>query len=126
MIVNQLDHIVLTVKDIRNSCDFYTKVLGMKEITFGNGRKALSFGSQKINLHEYGKEFEPKALKPTPGTADLCFITDTPISEVEDHLKSLNIEIVEGPVNRTGAKGVILSVYIRDPDSNLIEISNYI
>lgn len=126
MRVNQLDHLVLTVKSIATTCHFYTSVLGMEEITFAEGRKALTFGDQKINLHEYGKEFKPKALKPTPGSADLCFITDTPISNVEKYLSYLNIRIFEGPVTRTGANGKILSVYIQDSDANLIEISNYL
>jgi len=97
----------------------------MEVVVFGGGRKALSFGAQKINLHQKGKEHEPKALKPTPGSGDLCFITSVPISEVIEHLKSYGIEIIEGPVSRTGATGPIISVYFRDPDLNLIEVSNY-
>jgi len=97
----------------------------MEVVVFGGGRKALSFGAQKINLHKKGKDYEPKALKPTPGSADLCFITSVPISEVIGHLNSCGIEIIEGPARRTGATGPIISVYFRDPDLNLIEVSNY-
>jgi catechol 2,3-dioxygenase-like lactoylglutathione lyase family enzyme len=97
----------------------------MEIVVFGSGRKALSFGTQKINLHEKGKEYEPKALKPTPGAGDLCFITSVPISEVIENLRSKGIEIIEGPVRRIGAMGPIISVYLRDPDLNLIEVSNY-
>lgn len=124
MNIDRLDHLVLTVRDIEATCDFYTKVLGMKEITFG-GRKALAFGNQRINLHEYGNEFEPKALRPTPGSADFCFITTTPLSEVIEHVHSCGVEILEGPMGRTGAMGLITSIYFRDPDGNLIEVSNY-
>lgn len=125
MKVNHLDHLVLTVSNIERTIQFYTRFLGMEEITFGNNRKALAFGDQKINLHEYGNEFEPKALKPCPGSADLCFITATPIHEYQAFLMSNGISIEEGPVKRTGAKGIIHSIYIRDPDGNLVEISNY-
>ncbi|MND28477.1 Virulence protein [compost metagenome] len=124
MKISHLDHLVLTVADIENTCNFYQTVLGFEVITFKGDRKALKFGHQKINLHQLGKEFEPKALHPTSGSADLCFISDTPISEVVGHLNQLNIQIEEGPVERTGAMHPILSVYIRDPDQNLIEISN--
>jgi len=124
MKIDNLDHLVLTVKDIEATASFYSKVLGMDVITFGGGRKALSFGAQKINLHQHKKEFEPKAQKPTPGSADLCFITSVPIPEVVSHLSSLDITVIEGPVQRTGATCLILSVYFRDPDMNLIEVSN--
>jgi len=124
--IEAIDHIVLTVKDIRATCTFYGQVLGMRIITFGSGRKALSFGSQKINLHQHGQEFEPKAKDPTPGSADLCFVTDVSIPEVIEHLYKCGVVILEGPVSRTGAKGIIESVYFRDPDGNLIELSNYI
>lgn len=125
MLIDRLDHLVLTVTDIIETCDFYSRVLGMKVVTFGADRKALTYGSQKINLHQQGKEFEPKATDPTPGSADLCFITDTPMNEVIMHLQQCNITILEGPVRRTGATGPIMSVYFRDPDGNLLEISNY-
>lgn len=124
MKISHLDHLVLTVTDIENTCNFYQTVLGFEVITFKGDRKALKFGHQKINLHQLGNEFEPKALHPTSGSADLCFISETPISEVVAHLNQLNIQIEEGPVERTGAMHPILSVYIRDPDQNLIEISN--
>lgn len=96
----------------------------MDVITFSGDRKALSFGTQKINLHQHGKEFEPKAEQPTPGSADLCFITSTPLSDVVKHLSSCNVVVIEGPVQRTGATCPILSVYFRDPDMNLVEVSN--
>ncbi|MCX5910118.1 MAG: VOC family protein [Deltaproteobacteria bacterium] len=124
MKIDRLDHLVLTVRDISATCAFYGQVLGMKVVTFGNGRKALAFGSQKINLHEAGKGFEPKAHRPTPGSADLCFLTSFPPSEVIGHLQQCGVKIVEGPVQRTGAMGPIESVYFRDPDLNLIEVAN--
>jgi catechol 2,3-dioxygenase-like lactoylglutathione lyase family enzyme len=123
MHVVSLDHLVLTVRRIEATCAFYWDVLGMEVVTFGEGRKALAFGSQKINLHELGKEFEPKAAQPTPGSADVCFITDAPLSEFIVHLDSLKVPIVEGPVLRSGAVEPIRSVYFRDPDGNLIEVS---
>ena len=97
----------------------------MTEITFGKRRKAILCGEQKINLHEARKEFEPKALHPLPGSMDICFITDTPLREVMEALHAHKIEIIEGPVEKTGARGKILSLYVRDPDQNLVEISNY-
>jgi len=123
--IDRLDHLVLTVKNIEETCNFYSRVLGMKVITFGNGRKALHFGQQKINLHQAGSEFEPKAKAPTPGSADLCLIANVQMSEVIQHLQACGIPIEEGPVARTGAIGNITSVYVRDPDENLIEISTY-
>jgi catechol 2,3-dioxygenase-like lactoylglutathione lyase family enzyme len=126
MHLTQLDHLVLTVVDIDATIDFYTRVLGMTAVTFGQGRRALQFGSQKINLHQRGHEFEPKAQQPTPGSADLCFITDVPLADVIAHLGDSGVPIVEGPVERTGANGPIRSVYVRDPDGNLIEIANYL
>jgi catechol 2,3-dioxygenase-like lactoylglutathione lyase family enzyme len=123
--IDALDHLVLTVADIDASCAFYERVMGMHTVTFGAGRKALAFGTQKINLHRHGHEFEPKAERPTPGSADLCFVAATPLAEVMAHLQACGVEILEGPVPRTGARGPIVSVYFRDPDRNLIEISNY-
>ncbi|MCH6264560.1 VOC family protein [Neobacillus citreus] len=126
MNIKGLDHLVLTVKEIEVTCKFYSSVMGMEVQTFGEGRKALKFGNQKINLHQSGREFEPKAIRPTPGSADLCFITDTPIEEIIESLEKHRITIIEGPIERTGALGRINSVYFRDPDLNLIEVSNYI
>ena len=123
-IVDRLDHLVLTVTDLDKTIEFYS-ALGMEVVRFGVGRMALTFGVQKINLHEAGREFEPKALKPMPGSADLCFVTTVPLERVIGHLQAKGIEIIEGPVARTGAMGPILSLYVRDPDGNLIEISNY-
>jgi catechol 2,3-dioxygenase-like lactoylglutathione lyase family enzyme len=123
--IQAIDHIVLTVQNIDRTCAFYTKMLGMQVATFGSGRKALLFGTQKINLHQYGHEIEPKAKLPTPGSADLCFITDTAMAEVVERFSLSGIEILEGPVPRTGATGPIMSVYTRDPDGNLIEVSSY-
>ncbi|WKY60733.1 VOC family protein [Vibrio sp. SNU_ST1] len=125
MEISHLDHLVLTVKDIEVTVDFYQRVLGMKLIQFGEGRLALSFGNQKINLHQLGNEFEPKAKRVQAGSADLCFITNTPMTEVSEHIQAQGVVIEDGPVPRTGAMGKIVSVYIRDPDGNLIEVSNY-
>jgi catechol 2,3-dioxygenase-like lactoylglutathione lyase family enzyme len=97
----------------------------MQTVVFGHARKALMFGAQKINLHPHGHEFEPKAERPTPGSADLCFITCTPLAQVIDELQASGVRVLEGPVPRTGARGPITSVYFRDPDRNLIEVSNY-
>lgn len=125
MRVERLDHLVLTVKNVEASCAFYTKVLGMKEVTFQSGRKAVAFGNQKINFHEYGKEFDPKALRPAPGSADLCFITRDPIAQIISHLDTCGVTVIEGPVKRAGAMGPMTSIYIQDPDQNLIEIAVY-
>jgi catechol 2,3-dioxygenase-like lactoylglutathione lyase family enzyme len=122
--IDRLDHLVLTVRDVAATCDFYQRVLGMEVVTFGNGRKALQFGRQKINLHQHGREFEPKAASSVPGSADLCFITEMPLPEVIRHLRECGVSIEEGPVARTGAMGKIESVYFRDPDLNLLEVSN--
>ncbi len=124
MQIDSLDHLVLTVADLDATCAFYQRVLGMQVVTFGAGRKALAFGAQKINLHQAGREFEPKAQRPTPGSADLCFLTSVPLAQVQTHLAASGVAITEGPVQRTGAQGPILSVYFRDPDQNLIEVSN--
>jgi catechol 2,3-dioxygenase-like lactoylglutathione lyase family enzyme len=124
MRLDQLDHLVLTVRDLGSTIAFYTAVLGMEEVTFGENRKALAFGTQKINLHEAGNEFEPKALHPKPGSADLCFLTSDPLSRVVTHLRNSGVEILDGPILRTGAQGPIESIYLRDPDGNLLEIAN--
>ncbi len=125
MKIERIDHLVLTVRDIAATCDYYSRVLGMQVVTFGGERKALQFGRQKINLHERGKEFEPKALRPTPGSGDLCFVTEVPLPQVVNHIRSCGVQVIEGPVRRSGAVGPIESIYIRDPDGNLIEVSNY-
>lgn len=124
MKIDSLDHLVLTVKDIEATSAFYAKVMGMQVVSFAGGRKALAFGDQKINLHQQGKEFEPKAHRSTPGSADLCFLSSTPLQEVMAHLSACGVNVTEGPVQRTGATGPILSIYFRDPDLNLIEVSN--
>lgn len=124
-IVAGIDHLVLTVADLRKTISFYTRVLGMDVIRFGEGRVALTFGSQKINLHEAGREFEPKARRPLPGSADLCFVANRPLGEIVRHLAAQNVELEEGPVDRNGALGPIRSVYLRDPDGNLVEIASY-
>ncbi len=126
MQIDRIDHIVLTVRDIAVTCAFYERVLGMQTVTFAGGRKGLSFGVQKLNLHQAGKEFEPKALHPVPGAIDLCFITTVPLAEVIQHLGTCDVAIIQGPVHKTGAQGEMLSVYFRDPDGNLIEVSNYL
>ena len=124
--IESIDHLVLTVGDIDCTCGFYVNVLGMELVSFQKTRKALKFGQQKINLHELGKEYEPKARFPTPGSADLCFVSSVPIEEWQRELAKKGVEIEEGPVERTGARGPIRSIYLRDPDGNLIEISNYL
>ncbi len=123
--IERIDHLVLTVCDIAITCEFYTKVLGMQAITFGDNRKALQFGQQKLNLHQAGQEFEPKAACPTPGAVDLCLITQMPLSQVIEHLQACGVTLETGIVSRTGALGKIDSIYFRDPDGNLLEISTY-
>ena len=125
MQVDRLDHLVLTVKSIELTVNFYQAVLGMEKVVFGDGRVALSFGCQKINLHQLGNEFEPKAGNVKPGSADLCFIISQPIEQAIEHLAAFDVPLIEGPVSRTGATGRIVSSYFRDPDENLIEVSNY-
>lgn len=126
MRIDRIDHVVLTVDDVSRTIAFYVDVLGMTEATFGLDRTALMFGSSKINLHQRGREFEPKAARPTPGSADLCLIVEDPLEVVVAELAAIGIALEEGPVQRTGARGPITSVYIRDPDGNLIELSNYV
>jgi catechol 2,3-dioxygenase-like lactoylglutathione lyase family enzyme len=122
--VRSLDHLVLTVADLRATVDFYVGLLGMEERTF-SGRTALHFGDEKINLHEAGNEFEPKARRPTPGSGDLCFLVGGPIEDVAQALTDAGVTIEEGPVDRTGARGPVRSVYLRDPDQNLVELAVY-
>ena len=123
--IDRIDHLVLTVASIDATCDFYARVLGMEVTRFGEGRTALHFGTQKINLHEVGKEFEPRAARATAGSGDLCLISTTPLDDVIRHLNDCEVTIIEGPAPRTGAMGPIRSVYFRDPDGNLIEVSEY-
>jgi len=125
MNIQRLDHLVLTVADIERTCAFYVRVLGMEVVRFGAGRTALRFGQQKINLHSADNIPGLVADKPTPGSGDLCFVTELPLAEVIAHLERCGVAIVAGPGPRAGAIGMIQSVYIRDPDQNLIEISNY-
>ena len=124
MQINHLDHLVLTVQDIHTTCEFYERVLGMQVVTFEEGRKALQFGNQKINLHQRGKEIDPKAQHPTPGSADLCFLTSMPLEHVLAHLQSCGVSLLLGPVEQTGATTSLVSLYFRDPDGNLLEVSN--
>jgi catechol 2,3-dioxygenase-like lactoylglutathione lyase family enzyme len=124
MKVDALDHFVLTCADMEASVRFYTGVLGMELVVFGESRKALRFGDMKINLHQQGKEFEPKAQQALPGSADLCFITSVPIDQVIEHLNQCEVSIIYGPVEQTGAISQLRSVYFRDPDQNLIEVAN--
>jgi catechol 2,3-dioxygenase-like lactoylglutathione lyase family enzyme len=123
--IDHVDHIVLTTRDKDACIRFYTEVLGMKLERFSENRLALSFGAQKINLHEWGKEFTPRAHVAVPGSLDLCFIAAIPLEAVIEKLKKNNVAILEGPVAKTGAQGPIRSVYVRDPDLNLVEISVY-
>jgi len=123
-LLGRLDHLVLTVRDVGRTCEFYERALGMEAITF-SGRRALRFGGLKINLHEAGHELEPKAARPAPGSADLCFVTDLAPQEVVAHLTACGVDIEEGPVERTGALGPITSFYVRDPDGNLLELAAY-
>lgn len=125
MLVKRFDHMVLTVNNIEKSCKFYHDILGMRVVTFNNGRTALKFDKQKINLHEKGHEFNPKATHPTPGSADFCLLTDEDIEDVLKELKNKDIQIEQGPIIKQGALGEMTSIYLRDPDRNLIEISNY-
>jgi catechol 2,3-dioxygenase-like lactoylglutathione lyase family enzyme len=122
--VDSLDHLVLTVANIDITVDFYTEVLGMELFTV-DGRKALAFGEQMIKLQQRGHEVNPKAAHPTAGAGDICFLTSTPLDEVIHHLNEQRVHIEEGPVERNGAMGKMRSIYVRDPDKNLVEISNY-
>ncbi len=126
MRIDRLDHLVLTVADVEATVAFYRDVLGMRPETFGDGRRALHFGGSKVNLHQAGHEFEPKARRPSPGSADVCLIAADDLADVCRELAAHDVAIEEGPVERTGARGRLRSVYLRDPDGNLIEISNQI
>ncbi len=125
MRVERLDHLVLTVRDVEATVGFYGRVLGMRPATFGDGRRALHFGQTKINLHAAAQPLAPHAAHPTPGSSDLCFVVATPIAQVVEHLRNCHVAIEAGPVARTGALGAMTSVYFRDPDGNLIEVSSY-
>lgn len=124
--IERIDHVVMTTLDIDRTCAFYSKVLGIETTTFGEGRRSLAFGAHKLNLHEFGKEPAPRAAQPKPGSLDICLTTSTKLSDVVAHLRSCEVPIIEGPVKRTGALGQLTSVYIRDPDLNLIEVSSYV
>ncbi len=124
MHVDALDHLVLTVSSIERTCEFYERVLGMRPVIFGDGRKAVAFGSQKIDLHLAGHEFTPRAQHPVPGSADVCFITSRPLDDCMAHVRAQGVHIIEGPVDRTGATSRLRSFYFRDPDLNLIEVAN--
>ena len=125
MRITHIDHLVLTVRNIEVTVEFYETVLGFTRKSFGHGREALLFGQQKINLHEHGKEVEPKAWTPLPGSADLCFVTDMDLLEAMTHVQNNGVQIISGPVSRTGARGPMKSFYFRDPDFNLIEVASY-
>ncbi|MDX2469719.1 MAG: VOC family protein [SAR324 cluster bacterium] len=122
--ISSLDHLVMTVHDLAKTIEFYTNI-GMEEVTFSGGRKALAFGTQKINLHSFGAEIEPHAHFPTRGSLDLCFLLDSSVSFAKEKLEEKGIEFFLGPVPRTGAQGSMTSIYLYDPDGNLIELSSY-
>ena len=124
MRVLRIDHVVLTVRDLDRTLSFYQNALGMRPVIFGEGRRALAFGDQKLNLHQAGREFEPKARTPAAGSADLCFTTDVPLAEVIEHLARVGVRVELGPVDKTGARTALRSIYFRDPDGNLIEVAN--
>ena len=124
MKVRAIDHVVLTVRDVGRTLSFYQRALGMTPVAFGEGRQALTFGDQKLNLHQAGREFEPKAAAPTPGAVDLCLLTDEPLDQVIAHLRREGVAIEVGPVPKTGARRPLRSIYLRDPDGNLIEVAN--
>ena len=122
--VERIDHVVLTVADVDRTIAFYERALGMRPVTFGEGRRALAFGDQKLNLHQAGREFTPHAKAPVSGSVDICFTTTMPLEEVVSHLRSAGVAIESGPVPKTGARATLRSIYLRDPDGNLIEIAN--
>jgi catechol 2,3-dioxygenase-like lactoylglutathione lyase family enzyme len=125
-LVRAIDHFVLTCADVQATIDFYSRVLGMEAETFAGGRRALKFGSQKINLHQKGAEFTPRARVATAGSGDFCLLSDVPVGEIAARLAAEGVEIIEGPVSKTGATGPLISVYFRDPDGNLVEVSNLV
>jgi catechol 2,3-dioxygenase-like lactoylglutathione lyase family enzyme len=122
--VDRIDHVVLTVADVDRTIAFYERALGMRAVAFGEGRRALAFGDQKLNLHQAGREFAPHAATPAPGGVDICFTTTTPLDEVVAHLRAQGVAIESGPVAKTGARAALRSIYLRDPDGNLVEIAN--
>ena len=126
MKIDRIDHIVLTVVSVDVTIEFYSRVLGMEPITFAGGRRGLAFGVQKINLHSAENPYSEKAQEPTPGSGDFCMITKTPMADVIDHFNAENIEIEVGPIPKSGATGSLISIYFRDPDGNLLELSNYL
>jgi len=123
--ITRIDHVVLTVRSLEATCAFYERALGFRRIDEPDRPTALGFGQQKFNIHEVGRTFEPKAQSPTPGAADFCLVTDRPIAEVQRHLESCGVAIELGPVPRAGALGAMVSLYFRDPDGNLVEVSKY-
>lgn len=123
--ITRIDHFVLTVRCLETTCAFYERILGMRRVDTSNRPTALHFGPHKINVHEVGRTFEPKAKTPTSGGGDFCLITDQPLQEMEAHLKTCGVTIELGPVPRTGAQGEMTSLYFRDPDGNLVEVSAY-
>ena len=124
MKIDSIDHFVLYVADVDATIAFYERALGMQAVTFAGGRRALGFGSQKINLHPSGREYVPHARHPARGAGDFCLLTDVPLDDVIAHLRDAGVAIEEGPVPKTGATGPLRSVYFRDPDGNLVEVSN--
>jgi catechol 2,3-dioxygenase-like lactoylglutathione lyase family enzyme len=125
-LIRSIDHFVLTCADVDATIDFYSRVLGMTAETFAGGRRGLGFGNQKINLHQAGREFEPKARVATAGSGDFYLLSDVPVTEIAGHLATEGVEIIEGPVAKTGAVGPLLSIYFLDPDGNLVEVSNQV
>lgn len=125
MEVDRFDHVVFTVRGVERTCEFYSRVLGMEKIVFDGGRVALGFGRGKINLHQAGREYQPRAAHPVPGSEDLCFITRVPLAEAMAHVRACGVGVELGPVRKSGALGDIHSFYFRDPDGNLVEVSNY-
>ena len=126
MKIDRIDHIVLTVESVDVTIEFYSRVLGMEPISFADGRRGLAFGVQKINLHSAANPYPEKAQKPTPGLGDFCMITKSPMADVIDHFKAENVEIEVGPIPKPGAIGSLISIYFRDPDGNLLKLSNYL